>query len=182
MSSVWVRKTSYAVFTRDTFTRGKLTFLLYCVTFSIVKWHLPHVNVSRVNTALVVQLSNCDKSSNTCSPSFAVLLHIKWLWCCCFLRNSSKPLDLVVIDNLPSLLPRESSERFAEIMTPLLLKLSMVSFANGICDVWNDSRMAPWATNTRWAYGLCRHGPVLVCMLREQGRHFITLFLGSYIL
>ena len=43
---------TYAVFTRDAFTWGKLTFLLYCVTFSIVKWHLPHVNVSRVNTAL----------------------------------------------------------------------------------------------------------------------------------
>ena len=40
---------SYTVFTRDTFTRGKLPFLLYCVTFSIVKWHLPQVNVSRVN-------------------------------------------------------------------------------------------------------------------------------------
>ena len=26
-----------AVFTRDTFTRGKLTFLLHCVTFSVVK-------------------------------------------------------------------------------------------------------------------------------------------------
>ena len=26
-----------AVFTQDTFSRGKLTFLLYCVTFSIVK-------------------------------------------------------------------------------------------------------------------------------------------------
>ena len=50
--------TIYVLFTRDTFTWGKLwtnfelTFL-YCVTFSIVKWHLPHVNVSRVNTALV---------------------------------------------------------------------------------------------------------------------------------
>ena len=41
----------HAVITRNTFTRGKLTFLLYCVKFSIVKWHLPHVNVSRVNTA-----------------------------------------------------------------------------------------------------------------------------------
>ena len=39
--------------TRDTFIRGKLTFLLYCITFSIVKWHLPHVNVSRANMASV---------------------------------------------------------------------------------------------------------------------------------
>ena len=38
---------SYAVLTRDTFTWG------ICITFSIVKWHLPHVNVSQVNTALV---------------------------------------------------------------------------------------------------------------------------------
>ena len=42
------------MFTRDTFTLGQLTFLLYRVTFSIVKMHLPHVNVSRVNTALVL--------------------------------------------------------------------------------------------------------------------------------
>ena len=50
---------SYAVFTRDTFAWGKLNILLYCVTFSIVKWYLPHVttclvSMSRVNTALVV--------------------------------------------------------------------------------------------------------------------------------
>ena len=42
------------MFTQDTFTWGKLTFLLYCVTFSIVKWYLPYVNVSRVNTVLVL--------------------------------------------------------------------------------------------------------------------------------
>ena len=48
-----LRRFTTAVFTRDTFTCGKLTFLLYCVTFSIVKWHLHHVNVSRVNTAYV---------------------------------------------------------------------------------------------------------------------------------
>ena len=40
-----------AVFTRDTFTWSKLTLLLYCITFSIVKWHLALVNVSCVNTA-----------------------------------------------------------------------------------------------------------------------------------
>ena len=28
---------THAVFTRDTFTLGKLTFLLYCIRFSIVK-------------------------------------------------------------------------------------------------------------------------------------------------
>ena len=40
-----------AVFTRDKFTWGKLTFLLYCVTFGYCEIHLPHVSVSRVNTA-----------------------------------------------------------------------------------------------------------------------------------
>ena len=45
---------SYVVFTRDTFTWDKSTFLLYCVAFSIVKWHLPQVNVSRVNTTLII--------------------------------------------------------------------------------------------------------------------------------
>ena len=43
---------SNTVFTRDTFTWGKLTFLLYCVTFCYCEMHLPHVNVSRVNTAV----------------------------------------------------------------------------------------------------------------------------------
>ena len=42
----------YAVFTRDTFTWAKLTFLLYCVTFCCCEVHLPHINVSRVNTAI----------------------------------------------------------------------------------------------------------------------------------
>ena len=41
----------------ETVTWGKLTFLLYCVTFSIVKMHLPHVNVSRVNTALIISVT-----------------------------------------------------------------------------------------------------------------------------
>ena len=34
--------------------KTQLTFLLYRVTFSIVKWYLPYVNVSRVNTVLVL--------------------------------------------------------------------------------------------------------------------------------
>ena len=42
----------YAVFTRETFTWGKLAFLLYCVIF-FCEMHLPHVlSVSRVNKAL----------------------------------------------------------------------------------------------------------------------------------
>ena len=45
-----VKKHTYAVFTRDTFTRGKLTF--YC------EMHLPHVNVSPVNTSNWLYLSN----------------------------------------------------------------------------------------------------------------------------
>ena len=38
-------------------------------------------------------------------------------------NSCSKPLDVVAIDHLPSVLPRESSERFASKMTPYLLKL-----------------------------------------------------------
>ena len=53
----WSHSFTYAVFTQDTFTWGTLTFLLYCVTFSVVKWHLLHVNVSRVNTALLTPVS-----------------------------------------------------------------------------------------------------------------------------
>ena len=42
----------YRVYTRHIYLR-KIVLQLYCVTFSIVKWHLPHVNVSPVNTAWV---------------------------------------------------------------------------------------------------------------------------------
>ena len=61
MQILYYHRLPYAVFTRDTFTWGKLTFLLYCVTFSIVKWHLLHVNMSCVNAALE-----------------------SWMYCCCF--------------------------------------------------------------------------------------------------
>ncbi|CAH3183546.1 unnamed protein product [Porites lobata] len=42
------------------------------------------------------------------------------------LSNCTKPLDLVAIDNLPSLLPRESTVLFADSITPYLLKLPEV--------------------------------------------------------
>ena len=65
---------AHAVFTRDTFTRRKLTFLSYCVTFSIVKWHLPHVNVSPVNTALAGWLPVFCRSSLVPGPSSSLTL------------------------------------------------------------------------------------------------------------
>lgn len=43
-----------------------------------------------------------------------------------FCSNSTKPLDIVAIDNLPSLLPRESSIQFADSIMPYLLKLPEV--------------------------------------------------------
>ena len=42
---------------------------------------------------------------------------------CFFFLSCSKPLDVVAIDHLPSVLPRESSEKFANKMTPYLMKL-----------------------------------------------------------
>lgn len=45
---------------------------------------------------------------------------------CSLCRKSSKPLDVVAIDHFPSLLPRESSTRFANDSTPHLLKLDQV--------------------------------------------------------
>lgn len=42
------------------------------------------------------------------------------------LSNSTTPLDIVAIDNLPSLLPRESSIQFANSIMPYLLKLPEV--------------------------------------------------------
>ena len=40
--------------------------------------------------------------------------------------SSSRPVDVSAIDHLPSVLPRESSERFANKMTSYLLKLDKV--------------------------------------------------------
>ena len=42
-------------------------------------------------------------------------------------RKSSKPLDVVAVDHLPSLLPRESSTRFSDDALPHLRKLSEVT-------------------------------------------------------
>ena len=49
----------YHVYTRHIYHR-KIVLQLYCVTFSIVKWHLSHVNVSRVNTAWVSHWSEIN--------------------------------------------------------------------------------------------------------------------------
>jgi saccharopine dehydrogenase (NAD+, L-lysine forming) len=46
------------------------------------------------------------------------------------------PLDVIAIDNLPSLLPRESSEGFSAELTPLL---------PGLAD-----RAGPWAASLEW--------------------------------
>ena len=40
--------------------------------------------------------------------------------------SSSRPVDVSAIDHLPSVLPRESSEQFANKMTSYLLKLDKV--------------------------------------------------------
>ena len=53
------------------------------------------------------------------------LVYCNWL-IVSFCSNSTKPLDIVAIDNLPSLLPRESSIQFADSIMPYLLKLSEV--------------------------------------------------------
>lgn len=45
----------------------------------------------------------------------------------------AKPLDVIAIDHLPSVLPCESSQRFANKMTPYLLKL-------GDDPVWNRTK------------------------------------------
>ena len=50
------------------------------------------------------------------------------LSCFVLLASHKKPLDVVAIDHFPSLLPRESSTRFADDSTPHLLKLTQVCF------------------------------------------------------
>ncbi len=51
------------------------------------------------------------------------------------LRGEIEPLDLIAIDNLPSMLPLESSEDFSEQLLPTLLQLSAADSA-----VWKSAR------------------------------------------
>lgn len=60
------------------------------------------------------------KLYNFAVPSLLIFLHY-------FPFRCAKPLDVIAIDHLPSVLPRESSQRFANKMTPYLLKLGDVS-------------------------------------------------------
>ena len=55
-----------------------------------------------------------------------MVLQATWPWFGSVFFSSSKPVDVSAIDHLPSVLPRESSERFANKMTPYLLKLDKV--------------------------------------------------------
>lgn len=50
--------------------------------------------------------------------------------------DAEHPLDVIAIDNLPSLLPRESSESFSAELTPLLPDLA--------------DRSGPWAASLAW--------------------------------
>ena len=43
------------------------------------------------------------------------------------LRNGDHPLDLIAIDNLPSLLPAEASTAFSAQLTPLLARIDEVA-------------------------------------------------------
>lgn len=63
------------------------------------------------------------KLYNFAVPSLLIFLHY-------FLFRCAKPLDVIAIDHLPSVLPRESSQRFANKMTPYLLRLGDVSIYN----------------------------------------------------
>ena len=49
---------SYAVFTRETFTRGKWHFTIENVTQYNRNVNLPQVNVSRVNTAIGISVNH----------------------------------------------------------------------------------------------------------------------------
>ncbi|KAM7432200.1 Saccharopine dehydrogenase [Porites harrisoni] len=76
--------------------------------------------------SIVVDIS-CDASSpNNPLPFYDTCTSFKEPTCRVKLNKSSKPLDVVAIDHFPSLLPRESSTRFADDSTPHLLKLTQV--------------------------------------------------------
>ena len=53
--------TTTAVFTRDTFTSGKLTFLLYCITFCYCEMHLTHL-LNKFHVHFIIHLHVFEKN------------------------------------------------------------------------------------------------------------------------
>jgi len=76
--------------------------------------------------SIVVDISCDPNSPNNPLPFYDACTSFKEPTCKVNLTKSSKPLDVVAIDHFPSLLPRESSTRFANDSTPHLLKLDQV--------------------------------------------------------
>lgn len=76
--------------------------------------------------SIVVDISCDPNSPNNPLPFYDACTSFKQPSVRVSLPKSSKPLDVVAIDHFPSLLPRESSTRFANDSTPHLLKLDQV--------------------------------------------------------
>ncbi|CAH3191906.1 unnamed protein product [Porites evermanni] len=88
--------------------------------------NMAHIFFMNRSLSIVVDIS-CDASSpNNPLPFYDTCTSFKEPTCRVKLNKSSKPLDVVAIDHFPSLLPRESSTRFADDSTPHLLKLTEV--------------------------------------------------------
>jgi len=86
--------------------------------------------------SIVVDVSCDPNSPNNPLPFYDTCTSFKEPTYRVNLSKSSKPLDVVAIDHFPSLLPRESSTRFANDSTPQLLKLDQV---DSYC-VWVNSK------------------------------------------
>lgn len=76
--------------------------------------------------SIVVDISCDPNSPNNPLPFYDACTSFKQPSVRVSLPKSSKPLDVVAIDHFPSLLPRESSTRFANDSTLHLLKLDQV--------------------------------------------------------
>ncbi|PFX19811.1 Saccharopine dehydrogenase [NAD(+), L-lysine-forming] [Stylophora pistillata] len=118
--------------TAETKGKGPFAEILECDIFVnciLLKEEIPPfltkemLDTDERSLSIVVDVSCDPNSPNNPLPFYDACTSFKQPSVRVSLPKSSKPLDVVAIDHLPSLLPRESSTRFANDSTPHLLKL-----------------------------------------------------------
>ena len=107
-----------------------------------------------------------------------MVFHANWAWFGSVFFSSSKPVDVSAIDHLPSVLPRESSERFANKMTSYLLKLDKV---RNITETTEHNLIRGSNVSASWTSVLLKSTEMRLfqSILRKFCQIFITLLLVS---
>ena len=105
-----------------------------------------------------------------------MVFHANWAWFGSVFFSSSKPVDVSAIDHLPSVLPRESSERFANKMTSYLLKLDKV---RNITETTEHNLIGGSNVSASWTSILLKSTEMRLfqSILRKFCQIFITLLL-----